>query len=59
MIITYILARLSILKPFHRISPSVEVGLESTLLPFGNLAIYCSFEECKGHSLVLVSDDLL
>lgn len=59
MIITYILAPLSILKPFHRISLGVEVGLESTLLSFGNLVIYCSFEEFKGRSLVLVSDDLL
>jgi len=59
MIITYILARLSILKSFHRISLGVEVGLESTLLSFGNLVIYCSFEEFKGLSLVLVSDDLL
>ena len=50
---------LSILKPFHRVSPGVEVGLESILLSLGNLVIYCSHKKSKRLSLVLVSDDLL
>ena len=57
MIITSILICLSILKPFYRVSPCVEVGLESTLLSPGNFVIYCPFKEFKCLSLVLVSDD--
>jgi hypothetical protein len=59
MIITSILVYLSILKSFRRVSPCIEVGLESTLLALGNFVIYCSFKEFKCLSLVLISDDFL
>ena len=59
MIITSVLLSLSIFKSFHRVSPDVEVGLESILLSPGNPVIYCSFQEFKGLGFALVSDDSL
>ena len=59
MTITSMLLHSSILKSFNRVSPRVEVGLESILLSLGNLVIYCSPKKSERLSLVLVSDDLL